>query len=114
MGTSASEKQEAWATLTASLGISKMATGERVDSSPGAPTFSGVVEQAGRPEHPELLLRLLTPAPGLAHLFALPMGGQIYLPIRIFLYGPRAPEIVGREEPRWQRWINETFPPNPA
>jgi uncharacterized protein YndB with AHSA1/START domain len=113
MGVSAAEKHEAWATLTAALGITQSTSGQRVTSSPGAPALSGIVEHAGPPDHPEeLLLRLDAPAPGLMHLFALPMGGQVYLPIRIFLYGHRATEIAHREEPRWQRWINEILPPS--
>ncbi len=65
----------------------------------------------GRPaEWPEeLLLRLDEPAPGIAHLFALPMG-QIYLPIRVYLYGERAPAAVARDEAVWQAWMNEHFP----
>jgi hypothetical protein len=40
----------------------------------------------------------------------MPMSGQIYMLIRIYLYGARASETVARDEPLWQSWINESFP----
>jgi hypothetical protein len=38
------------------------------------------------------------------------MGGQVYLMIRFYLYGDRAPAAVARSEPEWQAWVNEHFP----
>jgi hypothetical protein len=57
-----------------------------------------------------LLLRLDAPAPGIAHLFALPMGGQVYLPIRLYLFGDQAAAVAAREEPAWQAWMARHFP----
>ncbi len=83
-----------------------------MQASGGPAPFTGLVERVGEGDHPEeLLLRLDEPAPGIAHLFALPMGGQVYLPIRIFLYGDRAASVAARDEPRWQAWMNEHFAP---
>jgi hypothetical protein len=50
------------------------------------------------------------PAPGIASLFALPMGGQIYLVIDFFLYGDGAAAAAAQVEPLWSAWINERFP----
>lgn len=57
-----------------------------------------------------MLVRLDEPSPGIAHLFAMPMGDQVYLPIRLYLYSDRATTAVAREEPVWQAWMNEHFP----
>ncbi|MCI0352560.1 MAG: SRPBCC domain-containing protein [Acidobacteriales bacterium] len=111
MGIAPEPKSEAWAALTGSLGLAGAAVGQRVKTAAAAPPLAGLVERVGAPEYPEeLLLRLDEPAPGLAHLFAMPMGGQIYVPIRIYLYGAQASAAVARDEPLWQSWINEHFP----
>jgi hypothetical protein len=41
----------------------------------------------------------------------MPMGGQVYLPIRVFLYGDRAAAAAARDEPVWQAWMSEHFTP---
>ena len=110
MPMSAEPTSVAWNGLIGPLGLSSAVEGQRVTSAPGAPPFAGIVERVGPPDHPELLLRLDQPAPGIAHLFALPMGGQVCLPVRLFLYGERATEVAAREERSWQSWINERFP----
>jgi hypothetical protein len=111
MGVAPEPKSEAWDALTRPLGLAGAAVGQRVDASADAPPLAGLVERIGEGEHAEeLLLRLDEPSPGLAHLFALPMGGQVYLPIRFYLYGDRAPAAVARNEPLWQAWMNEHFP----
>jgi uncharacterized protein YndB with AHSA1/START domain len=99
----------AWVTLTDPLGLSTASEGQHVKSPAGAPHLSGVVERVGAPEYPELLLRLDEPGPGIAHLFAMPMGGDICVPVRLYLYGDRAAIVAAREEPRWQAWLAEKF-----
>lgn len=111
MGFAPEPKSEAWAALIGSLGIAGAAVGQRVKTAAAAPSLAGLVEWADPPEYPEeLLLRLDEPAPGLAHLFAMPMGGQVCVAIRIYLYGARASAAVARDEPLWQAWINKHFP----
>ena len=44
----------------------------------------------------------------------MPMGGQVYLPARLYLYGDRAAESAAREQPVWQAWTNQLFPPPAA
>jgi uncharacterized protein YndB with AHSA1/START domain len=118
MGVAPEPTSEAWAALTGPLGLSGAAEGRQVKASGGAPPLGGQVEHAGPPGYPEILLRLDEPAPGLVHLFAMPMGGQIYLPMRVYLYGDQAAATAAREEPSWQAWIQKLFPPagetNPA
>lgn len=111
MGVAPDPAAEAWSALTSALGVAGAQAGQTVVSADNAPALSGVVEGAGVPGHPELLIRLEQPAPGVAHLFALPMGGQVYLPIRLYLYGEQSAAAVTREEPRWQAWLAERFAP---
>jgi len=103
-------KQEAWGALKASLGLTASSIGQRVSASSGAPPLAGVIEYAGEGElAEELLVRLDAPAPGIAHLFALPMGGQIVLPICLYLYGERAAAVVARDKPMWQEHLKAAF-----
>ena len=67
-----------------------------------------ILVEAAYPE--ELLLRLDAPAPGIAHMFAMDMGEQVLLSIRIHLFGSTAAGVVVREEPAWQAWLGEAFP----
>jgi uncharacterized protein YndB with AHSA1/START domain len=108
-------KDKAWAALMEPLGLVGVAVGQSVKSAAGAPSVSGVVERIGESDDPEeLLLRLEQPAPGIAHLFAMPMGGQTCLSVRFYLYGEQAQAVVAREEPVWQAWLQRLFPSAPT
>lgn len=56
----------------------------------GVPPFAGVVESVNE-EYKLLLLRLDEPAPGIANVFANPMGGKVYLALSMYLYGDAPP-----------------------
>jgi uncharacterized protein YndB with AHSA1/START domain len=108
-------KEQAWARFTGLLGLTGASPGQRFKAPPGAPRLAGVVEHAGQaPFAEELLLRLDAPAPGIAHLFALGMGGQVFLTTRLYLYGERATAVLAEEEPRWQAWVAQNLAPRPA
>lgn len=109
MGAGGGTSAQAWESFTRRLGIGGVSVGDRVNSQAGAPALAGIVEHAGSREYPELLLRLDRPAPGLAHLFALPMGGAVYLPVRVYLFGADAGEARAREA-EWQDWVGTHFP----
>jgi uncharacterized protein YndB with AHSA1/START domain len=113
MGAASEPATAAWASLTGALGLSGVGVGQRVCSADGAPTLAGLVDQVGPDQYPGLLLVLNAPAPGIAHLFALPMGGQTFLPIRLFLYGDQASAVAASAEPAWQTWLAGRFPPAP-
>src|SRR5262249_36816048 len=99
-------KSQAWGDLISALGFTGATCGSRMSSIAGAPAIGGVVERVGDETYPEeLLLRLETPTAGIAHLFAMPMGGQVFLSIRAFLYGRDADSVATREERLWQAWI---------
>lgn len=110
-GAAPGPRSEAWAALTGALGLAGARPGQKVRAAVGVPPLSGLVERVGEEAYPEeLLLRLKEPAPGTAHLFAMEMGGQVYLSVRIYLYGEQAAAAVARDEPLWQAWIGERFP----
>jgi uncharacterized protein YndB with AHSA1/START domain len=113
MGIAPEPAPDAWAALTGALGLTDSAIGQHVSTSGDAPPLAGTVTSVGVPEHPEIMLILDTPGPGIAHLFPLPMGGQVYLPIRIFLYGEQAPARAAAAEPVWQAFIGARFAPAP-
>lgn len=112
MGMAPEPKSAAWAALMGALGFSGAAVGQRLNARAGVPPAGGLVERVGEEAHPEeLLLRLDRPAPGLAHLFAMPFGGQVFLSIRFYFYGDQAAATVARDEPLWRAWIEKHYPP---
>lgn len=103
----------AWTRFVEALGLVAVAEGQQVESGgtdTNAPRLAGRVERVGPEAFPELLLRLDAPAPGIAHCFAMPMGGQVVLPIRIFFFGDAAAATRDREEAAWHAWTAAHFP----
>ncbi|MGD9690157.1 MAG: SRPBCC domain-containing protein [Phycisphaerales bacterium] len=113
-----SESESAtWEKLGGALGLLKVAEGQAW-SMPGAtptlPRLSGVVDHCGRGSHKStVLVRLTSPAPGAAYIGAFSCGGMIMVYVSVYLYGEQAKAAVEREEPRWQAWMSEHFPPPP-
>ena len=99
----------AWDRLTAAVGLNGVSVGRRCTAPAGAPALGGVVEHV-TPRPRNALLRLDQPGPGTAALGAVNFGGSIMVTLSFYLYGDRAAEIVARETPRWQAWIEEHFP----
>jgi uncharacterized protein YndB with AHSA1/START domain len=110
MGFAPGPMANAWASWTRTLGFEHPAAGQRVSTSGDAPRAAGTVELADEGAQPELLLRLEEPAPGVAHLMGISMGGLMCLSMRFFFYGDRAAAAVARDESAWQAWMNEHFP----
>jgi uncharacterized protein YndB with AHSA1/START domain len=106
----AAPKEEAWAKLAHPLGLAGADVGRPVKSSGDAPRLAAVVEHASAKANPELVLRLEQPAPGIAYLFAVPMGGQVWLGANLYLYGDGASAVAAREEPVWRAWLDRLFP----
>lgn len=110
-GFGAAPKASVWSSLYDHLGWTNPMVGQRIRSGADAPELAGIVERVGEVAYPEeMLLRLDSPAPGIAHLFAMPMGGQVLLSIRFYLYGPTAASVAEAGESPWQNWIAEHFP----
>ncbi len=111
MGMAAEPAAGVWEALTGSLGLAGAVAGERRTTPEGAPRLSGMVERVGSAGHPhQLLLRLDEPAPGIVHVFAMAMGGHVFVIFRFYLYGERAADAAASEEPAWQQWMKAQFP----
>lgn len=105
-------RAEAWSRLGQALGFAGVAAGEQLGSAAGAPPLRARVERRGEESYPEeLLLRVDEPAPGVAHLFAMTMGEQTLLSLRIHFYGEQAESAAREHEPPWRQWLERLFPP---
>jgi len=102
--------EKVWSSFAQPLGLEVATPGQAVKSSSDAPRWSGTVEHVAQKAYPEMTLALEQPAPGTAHVSAMPMGGQSYLYACLYLYGDGARAIAAREEPLWQEWIARLFP----
>ena len=100
---------DAWAALTAALGLSGVDAGTRWAAPPGGPALGGVVEDV-KQTPPGVLLRLDQPGPGIAALFIMDLGETVLATLSFYLYGDQATALVARETPRWQAWMQERFP----
>jgi uncharacterized protein YndB with AHSA1/START domain len=114
MAMSSESKSTVWDRLLGSLGLARLAQGQRVETAPGAPRLAGIVERVVDKEHEELLLRLEEPTSGVAHFLPVVMGGQVCLSVRHYLYGAQARAVAAREAPVWQTWIDGLLPPADA
>jgi uncharacterized protein YndB with AHSA1/START domain len=104
---------QAWATMTAALGLSGVGVGQGWAVPAGVPALGGVVENVTHSSPCGALLRLDQPGPGVAALFTMTFGGSVMAAFTFYLYGDQASEIVARETPLWQAWIQERFPTPP-
>jgi len=112
----AGTEADTWEALTAALGVQGASVAQRCTAPAGVPALSGVVEHFTRRPY-DALLRLDQPGPGVAALgvYTFPGGDQTMVAMGFYLYGDRAADIVARETPRWQAWLQEHFPmPAPA
>ena len=110
MAIAPASKEKGWEEFAKPLGILGASVGQAVKSWGDAPSFAAVVEHVAPKTHPELTLRLEQPAPGTAHVSAMPMGGQLCLYACLYLYGDGARAVAAREEPLWQAWLGRLFP----
>jgi hypothetical protein len=104
---------EAWATLTAALGLNGVGAGQGWAVPAGVPALGGVVELVSQSPPPGAMLRLDQPGPGVAALFTMTYGGSVMAAFSFYLYGDQAAGTVARETPLWQAWIQERFPMPP-
>jgi uncharacterized protein YndB with AHSA1/START domain len=110
MAMGSGSKSAVWDRLLGSLGLARLAEGQRVETARGAPRLAGIVDRVGDKGHEELFVRLEEPTSGVAHFLPVVMGGQVCLSARLYLYGTQARAVTAREAPVWQAWINGLFP----
>jgi uncharacterized protein YndB with AHSA1/START domain len=100
---------EAWATLTAALGLNGVGVGQRWAVPAGAPDLGGIVEYVN--DNPYgALVRLDKPGPGTAALGTIEFGDTVMVTLSLYFYGDQATGSVARETPRWEAWMQERFP----
>jgi len=109
MAPAAGTTEEAWETLTASLGLKGVSVGQHWNAAAGVPALSGVVEYVSQSPY-SALLRLDKPCPGTAALGAVNFGGQSMVTLSFYLYGDQAAGTVARETPLWEAWVQQRFP----
>ncbi len=125
---SESSAPETWQAIKSVLNIE--GAGQRFQSGSGVPEAAGTVERKEiddpellrtreqllasmdwqENEEPELLLRLDQPAPGLAHLFVVPMGGPTMVSIRFHFFGDQGAAVAHDAERAWNEWLARQFP----
>jgi uncharacterized protein YndB with AHSA1/START domain len=105
----AGTEAEAWAMLTAALGIQGVAVAQRWTAPATVPALSGMVEYLSEAPY-DLLLRVEQPAPAIAAFGAVNMGGPSMIGLNLYLYGDHVAETVARETPLWQAWFDQHFP----
>src|SRR5262249_55722340 len=105
----AGTKEEAWATLTAALGLSGVGAGQRWAAPAGVPALGGVVEHVTQ-SPAGVLLRFDKPGPGTAALYIITMPRLVMAAFSFFFYGDQAAATAAHETPLWQAWIQERFP----
>jgi len=79
MAMSSESKSAVWDKLLGSLGLARLAEGQRVESAHGAPRLAGIVERVVDKEHEELFPSPREPTSGVAHFLPIVMGGQVCL-----------------------------------
>ena len=87
----------AFTTLVQSLGIEQATVRERFKTAHG-PELAGVVEHRAKQE---LIARIDDPAPGIALLFAYPMGERVRTYVHLYLYGAADDHLAER----WREWM---------
>jgi uncharacterized protein YndB with AHSA1/START domain len=102
-------RAQAWAALTAALGLAPATEGERVAATaPDAPPLAGVVERVA---DGMLTLVVDAPASGIAFIAAEGGGEQISLSLYAYLFGEDAAVIAARDDKEWRSWMEHHFPP---
>jgi uncharacterized protein YndB with AHSA1/START domain len=109
MGVSQEEVPDAWFAFTRKLGTPALTVDQEIASAGGSPELAGVVEDMGPDGYPVALIRLSRPTRGVAHMFPIRID-QVYISVRLYLYGDRAASAAPQAEASWQAWMARHFP----
>jgi uncharacterized protein YndB with AHSA1/START domain len=106
---------EVWRTVAEGLGLQHLQEGERVRAHGGDVAMAGaVVTEQGKENTHGTMLLLDEPAPGIGSIFGHELSDKTWFVIDAYFYGVDAKEIAAEVGPKWQAWLNRTFPPPPA
>jgi uncharacterized protein YndB with AHSA1/START domain len=99
------DRRSTWSHLLDELGLpTEVVAGQRVASVAPAPPWSGVVVDAASWR---VALLLDEPAPGTAFLAVEGTGEQCGVSVWSYLYGDDAAALTQRDQPKWQRWLDD-------
>jgi uncharacterized protein YndB with AHSA1/START domain len=101
-----------WKRLTSQLAVAGADAGDRRTTPPRPEALSGVIErvhQQGSDRY--LLLRLDSPAPGIALVAASDAGAQVIVNVLLYFYGGDAAARAAAGARTWQAWLDEQFAP---
>lgn len=111
VGFSTESQAKAWEKAGGELGLLNAAQGQKWSAPDGMPRMAGTVDTLGKGSHKStLLLALDAPAPGSAYIGAFSCGGMVMVCMSVYLYGDKAKAAIDRDQPAWQKWIDERFP----
>jgi uncharacterized protein YndB with AHSA1/START domain len=99
---------QAWAALTAALGLRGVEAEQSWTAAADAPALGGIVERISE-SPPGALLRLDKPGPGIAALYTIEFGDTVMAALTFYLYGDSATDLSARVTPVWQAWMHERF-----
>ncbi|KWX67780.1 ATPase [Mycobacterium sp. NAZ190054] len=96
----------AWADLSSAVGITGLDVGHRYETPPGVPSLAGTVECVHHTaEFRNVMVRLESPAPGVALVGGCLPGGRAMISVSLYLYGDTAADTAAAEAPRWRSWM---------
>jgi uncharacterized protein YndB with AHSA1/START domain len=101
---------QTWDAMTRALGLKDAAAGTHWVAPAGAPPLGGLVVSLTEDPY-DALLRLDTPAPGIAALGAATYpSGQGVAAMNVYAYGAEAKATIARSTPLWEAWFAGQFP----
>lgn len=106
---STESESETWEKLGGELALLNVSEGQAWKSPAGFPPLTGASMGDGMHANTRLL-SLEGPVPGTAYVGAFSCGGMVQVYLAIYLYGAEARKAVERDQPAWQKWIDEKFP----
>lgn len=97
---------QAWAELSPAVGIAELDVGRRYETPPGVPHLAGTVEKVHHTEDfRNVMVRLESPAPGIALVGGCRPGDRVRLSVGLYLYGDAAADTAAAEAPKWRSWM---------
>lgn len=112
MGSSPDPEPETWHRLLGLLGLEGAEEGTPWQSSKELPEGAGSVRRVSEgPTGHEALILLERPVPGVFTAGSFTWGKSVYVGIGIYFYGDEAASAAEHQDPRWQAWTQEHFPP---
>lgn len=110
MAPASTDSLSTWLRLGEALGLAGASVGERRTASSGPEPWSGVVEHVRQDAQQRyVLLRLDSPAPGVALVGTYDKGQGTSVGLCRYFYGENAAALAAESEPRWRDWLTETF-----